>query len=168
MDIKASDLPGLLDKRVIVQEDTAGRAEDDFREVEGRVVAATETGLVIQTRSSVVIVDAKYILDVDIIVKTTPKRLVKRWIRDTDADSVKQHLLDRHGMPFDLVSAPGIDPSRLLEMHSKIDHGNLGHGHGDKPTSTRGRKRKGLIPGQRTGDHDNLDAEEIEDEVSEE
>lgn len=161
MGIKASDLPRFEGRRVIVQEDLAGRGDagDDYREIEGKVVKANVHGLVIQTRTSIVPVEAQHILDVEELTRTAPRRLVRRWIREATPESIKQHLLDRHGFHFDLVSAREMSPEMLLEMHAKIDHGKLGHNHGEKPPSTRKRK----IPGQATGEHD-----AIQDEVSEE
>lgn len=164
--IKASDLPRFKDRRVIVQEDLTGRtadAGDDYREVEGKVVAATEDGLAIQTRTSVVMIQAKHILDVEELTRTIPRRLVRRWIRDATPESVKQHLLDRHGLPFALIQPKEMTAEMLIIMHNKIDHSKLGHNHGDKPPSNRKTKP---IPGQRAGDHD--DADEIQDDVAEE
>lgn len=161
--IKASQLPNFLGRTVIVQEDLTGRGDpgDDYREVQGKVTSATTAGLVIQTRRSVEIIEAQHILDVEELTRSTVRRLVRRWIKHPNAESIKQHLVDRHGFPWDLVAAKEISADMLLAKHEKMDHSNLGHNHGEKPPSTRGRKPQ--IPGQRTGDHD-----EIEDEVSEE
>lgn len=163
MGVKASQLPGFLGRRVIVQEDLAGRGDagDDFREVEGKVTSATEAGLVIQTRRSVEIIEAKHILDVEELTRSTLRRLVRRWIKHPSADAIKQHLVDRHGYPWDLVAAKEISAEVLMSRHAKMDHSNLGHNHGDKPPSTRGRK----IPGQPTGNHDQ--AEIVDEESSE-
>lgn len=143
--MKAEDLPSFEGKRVIVTEDiTHLGTDEDFREVEGTVGRADKTGLVLQTaREGVVIIPANRILDVDIKVTN---RLQRRWLREATPSTVRQHLLDRHGMPFDLVAAPGLDPKAYLEMHSKIDHSNLGHQHGTKPPSSRGRKK--LVTGE--------------------
>lgn len=167
MEIKAAELPLFKDKKVVVQEDLTGRSQDeDYREVEGRVIEATVKGLVVQTRTGVVIIMTQHILDVEEVKKNPTKRLVKRWIRESTLESVKQHLLDRHGWPFDLVSEKAMPTDMLLHRHDLIDHSNLGHGHGDKPASTRGRKPKAdVVPGQRVDEPDEMiDDEEMSDE----
>jgi hypothetical protein len=137
--MKADDLITFEGKRVIVQEDiTHLGSDEDFREVEGTVGKADATGLVLQTSKGVTIIPVARILDVEVKL---PNRLQRRWLREAGASTVRQHLLDRHGMPFDLIAAQGVDHKLYLEMHSKIDHGNLGHQHGVRPPSTRGRKK---------------------------
>lgn len=137
--MKATDLPSYEGKRVIVQEDiTHLKTDEDFREVEGMVHRADASGLVVRTGGGVVIIPASRILDVDIKISS---RLQRRWLKVPTITVVRQHLLDRHGFPFDLVATPGVDHKVYLEMHTKIDHANLGHNHGEKPASTRGRKK---------------------------
>lgn len=142
--MRAEDLPSYEGKRVIVQEDiTHLQGDEDFREVEGTVGRADATGLVLSTREGVVIIPSSRILDVDLRVIT---RLQRRWLREAGLSTVRQHLLDRHGFPFDLVAAQGMEPKTYLQTHANIDHSNLGHQHGTKPPSTRGRKK--LVTGE--------------------
>lgn len=137
--MKATDLPTFEGKRVIVTQDITHLSDDeDFREVKGMVHKADTAGLVLRTNGGVVIIPASQVLDVDIELIS---RLQRRWLRVPTLSVVRQHLLDRHGMPFDLVAAPGMEVKAYLAMHERIDHSNLGHQHGEKPPSNRGRKK---------------------------
>lgn len=135
MPLKLSDLPQYLGRTIVVQEDLIGFADvdDDFREHEGKVVRADERGLVLETRHGTVIIDASRILDCDVTLRSSVRRLMRRWLRDATPAIVRQHLLDRHGMPYDLVSAKAMDNEAFFEMHQRIDHSGLGHQHGEKP-----------------------------------
>lgn len=142
--MKALDLPSFTGRRVIVQVDTINNpaypdAEDTYIELEGKVVRADENGMVLDTKQKSEIVPVKFILDIDPVTRPPSRRLVRRWLREQTEAGVRQHLVDRHGYPFDLVSAKAMTADALLKMHNGINHSNLGHQHGVKPTrATRG------------------------------
>lgn len=133
--LRLSDLPQYLGKVIVVQEDTSQDpdTDDDFKEYEGKVVRADESGLVLETRHGTRIIRANRILDADVSIKSTVRRLVRRWLREPTPATVRQHLLDRHGMPFDLISAKEMDNEAYYHMHQGINHAGLGHRHGEKP-----------------------------------
>lgn len=210
MSIRLEQLPDYLEKVVTAQYDVTDEGTDeDFREVTGKVLAVSTEGLVLQTRSAVMIIEMKTLLDLEVVVQTaklirrwislvdplrvqrnvmehlidqhamprmlvldmsielavqvhdgmpctdglvsrdfisnTPVRLTRRWIQGTSAMNVRQHLLDRHGMPFSFIKA--MDDTQAFEAHDKINHSDLGHAHGEKPQRRPGRPRKedGLV-----------------------
>lgn len=127
--IKTSDLPDLVGKSIIVQVEIIGSDDEDYREVRGKCVAANEGGVVVQTRSTAEIIKLSHIIDIDIELKS--RRLVRRWIDPIDPEGIRQHLIDRHGMIFDMVR--GIDVPNSVLMHAAVNHVILGHEHGPKP-----------------------------------
>lgn len=135
-EIKASDLPGLVGKVIVVQVEV-NNDDEDFREVRGKCLAGNEGGLVVQTRTSAVMIPLVDIIDVDIEPKN--RRLIKRYIDPIDPDGARQHLLDRHGLPYDMLRQ--VSPAESVLMHAAADHGKLGHEHGPKPESTERRGR---------------------------
>lgn len=158
MPIKMSDLADLINKVVTVQIDISNTSEDeDFREITGKLLAATSKGIVVQTRSNTEIIELSALLDVEEAAKrptlhivrrwiktvtlgTPTGVVVKRWIEEAAMPSVRQHLTDRHGVPLDLIKA--LSPEAAMTMHQGIDHSLLGHEHGTKPPGKRGRKPK--------------------------
>lgn len=126
-DIRLAELEG---KDVIVLLD------NERGDVEGRVIKANSFAIVVKSGSKTNIYEQREILDVEIVDKTKPKKVLVRWIAEPTADKIRQHLADRHAIPVDLIP---VDPEQALELHSKIDHNqrNLGHRHGDKPRRRR-------------------------------
>jgi hypothetical protein len=121
VDIKMSDLPKLVGTRVVVEVSAGG----DSWTHEGEVIAAKATDLAIKTKTDTVIIDMNFVDDIrpaDPIVK-----VVRRKVRPVVLAQVKQHLLDRHGYPWDLVRAA--TPSLAMQMHDNINHDQLGHRH---------------------------------------
>lgn len=155
---RISDIADLVDKMVTVQVDISRQSEDeDFREVNGKLLAVSPNGLVIQNKTGTEIIGLADLLDIE----ETPKQLslhivrrwvkpvtpgsatgtvIKRWVEEEAMPSVRQHLADRHGVPLDLIKAA--TPEAALMLHDGIDHKLLGHEHGVKPPGTRGRKPK--------------------------
>lgn len=131
----------LTDKRVVVQvKDDMG---DGVREIEGKVLASDRTGLVIQTRSGTSIINTSEIEDIEVIVPNMQRRLIKRWIQEIEPGSVRQHLVDRHGMPFDLINA--LPDGNAVQVHNQLPHGNLGHDHGNKPSRRKSAKPEVIV-----------------------
>lgn len=141
MSIKASELPNFKDKIITVQVDLTRSdpgGDETYREVTGRCLHATPEAIAVQPpRGKMEIIKIEDILDVD--EQARPRRLVRRWIDVIPTESVRQHLIDRHGMPFDLVRALSVEDAE--KMHNTIKHDSLGHEHGDKPARIAGRPR---------------------------
>lgn len=225
MSIRADDLPDYLNKVVTAQYDvTSEGTDEDFREVTGKVLAVSPDGLVIQTRSSVVIVDMNTLLDLEAVsqsaklmrrwisevdplraqqdiyqhlidqhnlprvlvidmsiqlavdmhgnlpcdtglgardfLPSVPVRLTRRWIAGISAVNVRQHLLDRHGMPFPLIK--DMNDEQAHAAHAAINHQDLGHAHGEKPQRRPGRPRKDELVGMHAGGSEILGEEVME------
>ena len=155
---KISDIVDLVDKMVTVQVDISRQSEDeDFREVNGKLLAVSPNGLVIQNKTGTEIIELANLLDIEETPKQPSLHIVRRWIKpvtlgsatgavvkrwaeEATVPSVRQHLADRHGVPLDLIKAA--TPEAALVLHDSIDHKLLGHEHGIKPPGTRGRKPK--------------------------
>lgn len=113
------------------QDETGART---FNTVTGKVTWVSDIGLVLRSRSTVTIVEAKDILDIEEESRKR-KRIVRRWVRVIGpSDSAKQHLADRHGILVSVLSAADEDTAR--QMHEHINHEDLGHQHGNRPNST--------------------------------
>lgn len=138
MGITTSELPNLIGKILVVQVTVVGVDDEDYREVRGKCLVANAAGLVIQTRSRSEMVNMADVIDVDIEPKM--KRLTRRWLGEIEDDAVRQHLLDRHGMPFDLIKS--MDVHMAVALHDKINHQPLGHRHEDKPLRSAGRPKR--------------------------
>lgn len=137
--MKAEEYAGLVDMWLTVQQDLPGAAdgEDTFREVTGKCVASGEKGLVLQVKGRTLIFEAKDILDVEVIGKRRNSRVSIRWIDKIDQTIVRQHLLDRHGLPLAIVR--GLSSTDAMRMHDAVDHEKLGHRHGVRPPGKPGR-----------------------------
>jgi hypothetical protein len=136
LSIKASELPDLKGKLVVVQITVTGDDDEDFREVSGKVLAATSESIAIQPpRGKLELIMAADIIDIEIMGRV--RRLVKRWIEDIDEEHVRQHFVDRHGTPMDLVRT--LSDRDALKMHGAVNHDALGHGHGERPVRPSGR-----------------------------
>lgn len=92
----------------------------------GKVLQVSDTAIVVQARSNTRIVELVAISSV--VEKRRPRPLVRRSIRIlSDADSMRQHLIDRHG--FSVTLATSIDEETAREYHAGYDHADLGHIH---------------------------------------
>lgn len=138
MEIKTSDLPDLVGQVLAVQVNVVGSDDEDFREVSGKCIATSPAGIVIQTKQRSEIIKIADIIDLDIVPKT--RRLLVRYVGELEEIAVRQHLLDRHGVPFALVK--NMEAKIAAAMHDKIDHSQLGHRHEDKPRRGAGRPKK--------------------------
>ena len=137
--MKAEDLAGFVGKIVVVQVDVKPISDDDdtFREVTGKCMAATLDGLVIQQKSTVELIKMMDILDVEVVTLKRTTRLVRRYVEVVTDSTARQHLLDRHGLPFEVVRS--LTPTDGVMFHSAVKHDALGHGHGAKPPGKPGR-----------------------------
>ena len=130
--VKTSDLPLLVGEQVIVEMHSSG-GDGDTIELEGLLQAADlQAGLVLQTREGSIIIPAIDL--VDVYKASAPKKIVRRRIRYIPEPQAKQHLLDRHGMEWDLIKM--LSPKRAHDVHNAFSHNNLGHRH--QPRETEG------------------------------
>jgi hypothetical protein len=137
VEITTSELRNLPGKLLLVQVNVVGSDEEDFREVRGRCLVANNGGLVIQTKHRSEMIQMRDIIDIE--YDTKPKRLARRRLDEISDEAVRQHLLDRHGLPYEIVKQ--MDVQTAVTLHNKYNHGTLGHEHGTKPT--RGSKKNG-------------------------
>jgi len=100
------------------------RGADDL-ELEGKVLSADASGLVILVKNKPIIVEARDILDIH--RSSLPSKIVRRKMRYIPPWQARQHLLDRHGLQWDLIKMLAVKSAGAL--HDKIDHTNLGHQH---------------------------------------
>lgn len=97
-------------------------------QIHGKLIKADYHGLVIQERTQTSIVALDIVLDAYRADKQG--KIVRRKVRYMIAQQVRQHLLDRHGLAFDLIKA--LSPSNAKKLHDNIDHFNLGHRHRER------------------------------------
>lgn len=122
MEVRMSELPALVGERVAMR--ISGHY--GHMDVEGEVVTASQSGLVLLSKSEGTMIIG--IDEIDELHKTvSPGKIVRRKIRHIPETQARQHLLDRHGVPWDLVR--GMTPRNAFRMHEGIDHSNLGHKH---------------------------------------
>lgn len=103
------------------------RQDDDpgYVDIEGKLVAATYDGIVLQLRTGAQI----YPIGLLVHARLGPRlgKLTRRKLRPIPKSQSRQHLADRHGISFDLVKH--LTPEAALDLHNAIDHDNLGHNH---------------------------------------
>lgn len=141
MPIGINSLKEYINQLLIVQIDVRAETdgEEDFREVEGKLLAVNASGIVLKTMGATGrIIPLELIIDIDVPDRPTVKRLIKRWRRVITSEDVRQHLIDHHAKKIDQVAM--LTPDEALAMHEKIDHELLGHGHGVKPLRRQRRK----------------------------
>lgn len=122
MSLKLSDLPNLVDKRVVIE--MQGLSDGTY-EIEGMVCAVNSTGLVLAVKGDTIILQTVDIVDIN--EADAPRPIVRRKVRHIPARQARQHLLDRHGVPLDLIR--GTSPKTAYVLHQATDHSNLGHMH---------------------------------------
>lgn len=123
MSIRISELPSLVETRVLLEVQQGG--DESPWELEGTLMAVSDVGVVVKTGDGTHIFLQEHILDIS--KSSIPRKIVRRKIRYIIAAQARQHLLDRHGMPWDLTKM--LRPDAAREMHDKTDHSNLGHQH---------------------------------------
>lgn len=122
--MKFADLLALRGEQVVIELDDEELLTPT--ELQGRLIEADrENGLVVETKVGTMIVPMTDVLAVE--KATPPGKIVRRTIRPIPLSQVKQHLLDRHGLGWDIVKA--MTAKSCLDLHNKIDHSNLGHRH---------------------------------------
>ncbi len=121
--MKMSNLPEMIGVRVCVEIDSD--TPSNLSEIEGVLVGVSATGVAVKIRTGLQFYSFVDILDITKV--NVARKIVRRRIRHIVESQTRQHLLDRHGIPWDLTKA--LSPSSAYAMHEKIDHSNLGHQH---------------------------------------
>lgn len=94
-------------------------------DIEGTVLAAEQTGVVLQTTKGVEIFELAQIYEAVSVAPT--RKLVRRKLSALPDSQARQHLIDRHGMPVDLVRS--LTAEQAGNVHRQVNHSNLGHMH---------------------------------------
>lgn len=123
MTVDAATLPDYAGKKVAL------KLQGDFAGVyEGKVEASSMAAMAFKPNGQPsMIIDATDILEIE-AAATKPKKLVVKELSPVNEDTVRQHLIDRHGYP--VASIEQYDPAQALEWHdTALDHTVLGHNH---------------------------------------
>jgi hypothetical protein len=100
---------------------------DDHEVVQGRVEAISDLAIIIRTRGGSEVITNSWILDAPSIVPPRKNsRVIVRKLRPLET-TVRQHLVDRHGLAVDLTNS--LTEGQAITYHDRIDHSNLGHRH---------------------------------------
>ncbi len=97
-------------------------------EKEGKIEAASEFGVAFKEKGKrdSDLVEPKDIEEIA-VAAVKPKTLAQKKLKETTENTVRQHLLDRHGYDRSVVN--GMDDDKAFAEHNDIDHADLGHKH---------------------------------------
>lgn len=124
MSLTVKQMKGLIGSRVKISTPSKD-SPTGIEFIEGVLLAAELTGVAVQASKGVKLLPIEAVYDAELVVPT--RKLVRRKLKPTSQSQVRQHLIDRHGMPVDLVQSMTNDVAYMV--HWKIDHRNLGHQH---------------------------------------
>ncbi len=133
MAVEAAELESFINKKVILH---TINDDDSTTEREGKVEAASEGGIAFKEKgkSSLDLYEVKQIEEIA-AAPETPKKIRQKRLDPVETGRVRQHLVDRHGMP--VSRANSMDEKAATELHDKIDHADLGHKHAVAEKSTQ-------------------------------
>lgn len=125
MSVNAEELKRYLNKKVTLHTIEAGGS---IKEREGKVDAASEFGVAFKEKgkASVDLYEVAQIEEIS-AAPETPKKIRQKKLKPIEDGQVRQHLVDRHGMP--VSKANELDEKQATELHDRIDHSDLGHRH---------------------------------------
>ncbi len=111
------------------------KVADQEEELLGLVVSANDRmiGFRPKGRSNLDLILAHEIEDIRIAPDAEVEMRARR-LNLVTIDTVKRHLVDRHGYKLDDINA--MSPEASLEFHSALDHSPLSHYHADPPSTT--------------------------------
>lgn len=111
-------------KSVILHRQTG----DGLEELEGKIEAASEGGIAFKEkgRRDPILILPTEVEELD-FAPETPKKITQKTLKAVTENTVRQHLVDRHGMTR--PEANKINDEEAWEIHEKIDHKDLGHKH---------------------------------------
>lgn len=126
------------DKKVIVTRNLKEANKDGHlsEEIEGTVLSANdEVGLLIKPVGKVM---AELVTPAEIegevrLAPTVLRTFKQKALKPVTLDSVRQHLIDKHGFSLTLINSA--NEKRAMTIHNDIDHSDLGHSHEAKTES---------------------------------
>ncbi len=136
-----SDVKVMVGVNVVIQIDRVDpTTNQDFTVLEGRILRVEDSEFAIQTQAKTMIIPLAELLEIE--RKEGQRRtLTLRYLRKMESSEIRQHLLDRHGVPYDLVAA--LDEEAGMEYHNRIQHALLGHRH--EPSPSRRARSNGQV-----------------------
>lgn len=142
MSIRLADLPEYKDRFVQVEYDTGEASGDECsRVITGKLIGVGPTAIVVQTRNNAEMIKREDLLEVEEVLRYTAKdALIIRKLAKVTVESVRQHLLDRHGVEASTVRE--LKDDEAMTVHNIIAHSVLGHVHGPTEKGKPGRKPK--------------------------
>ena len=100
---------------------------DDHEVVTGRIENISDQAIIIRTRGGSEVITNAWILDTPTVVPPRKNsKVVIRKLRKLET-TVRQHLVDRHGLAVDLANA--LTEEQAVTYHDRVNHSNLGHRH---------------------------------------
>lgn len=118
------ELTTMIGTNVVVEHNSSESGNGSVK-TEGKILRVGAPGIVLESRLKTEIIPLRFIID--LYPFTPPRKVVRRKVRFIVPHQSRQHLLDRHGMPWDLIKFTTDDTAS--NMHLLIDHTNLGHQH---------------------------------------
>lgn len=133
MAVNAEELAQFLNKKVIFH---TINADGSVTEREGKVEAASAFGVFFKEKgkSSGDLYEPKDIEEI-MLVPEAPKKIRQKKMKLVEEGQVRQHLVDRHGMP--VSKANELTEEQAVELHNRIDHTDLGHRHEASETTSQ-------------------------------
>lgn len=122
MEKKMSELKGLLNTIVLVE---VRSPDGEINKSDGTLLGIDVQGIVFESKGKVSIIPLEAVIDINPF--TAPRKVVRRKVQAVLERRARQHLLDRHGLLWDLIKF--VSEKTAYIMHDKIDHSNLGHQH---------------------------------------
>lgn len=124
MSVDPSTLEEFSDKSVILHLKT----DEGIEELEGKVEAASAEGMAFKEKGKrdLRLVEADEIEEIS-LAPETPKKITQKKLKEPTLTGVRQHLVDRHGMPRS--EANSMNDEKAWDLHDQIDHKDLGHKH---------------------------------------
>lgn len=125
MSVDASTLQNYSGKQVIL---TLVLDGGDATEHEGKVEAASEFGMAFKEKGKreSILVEPSQIEEIS-VAPSKPKTLSQKKLKEVTENTVRQHLLDRHGYERSVVNE--MSDEQAAAEHEDIDHSDLGHRH---------------------------------------
>lgn len=104
------------------------RTADGADEKEGKVEDASEVGMAFKEKGKR---DVELVMPDEIeeiaLAPSKPKTLAQKKLKEPNENTVRQHLLDRHGYERSVVNK--MSDEKAWSEHEDIDHTDLGHRH---------------------------------------
>jgi len=105
-------------------------ADEAERDIEGTINMATDSALLIKEKGSAMLRLIEMTgVDFDTLefIVDPPTEIKQKTVAPITVSNARNHLLDRHGWKLDAIN--GTSDEDAYQIHSAIDHANLGHTH---------------------------------------